>query len=522
MKFLRVTEFRVSNENNLLGSENAGCFVKSKQEYVEALRLLEDLSNCLELKVEFPLENALVDCIQYGGLIEEVEDANASKLGDVEKIVKIYLAYPLPEIRERILRKVYQKLRISSTTAASQNVNFSMEGDKPKAMNNNVYIARFLLRKGILNHLVNGILINKEIAEFEESKLQMSLGQLIVKMIILAFNEIQGDTSSLQARAAAEQREKSHGLPQVQQLNQFLLTFQCLLAQYPELISLVELIEEAGQRNCRYLRILRDLFQSQDHKREFATNVLRASFAVDCSDENVQDVLKSITDLRQPSQKVAQDLELINSGYDYSTFAIMDIVNILQSSQQDYSIKKSSLEQLTMILFDVQAKRGRLLFDGHQGIQDVFTYVVDEIIAAYNTSKNCLKKKVGQLGRDQVLFVNECLRFAFYSYLFFNTEEVIQGFFNKVKNMISNKKAALVEFDENGEVIIPKFEQLLNALVFFAGSLTLRENSLLLLYVSVYQQLWICTKIQKQQLASGQIAKNLSVLIPDFCQDSII
>lgn len=78
-----------------------------------------------------------------------------------------------------------------------------------------------------------------------------------------------------------------------------------------------------------------------------------------------------------------------------------------------------------------------------------------------------------------------------------------------------------MEFDENGEVVVPKFEQLLNALVFFAGSPMLRENSLLLLYVAAYQQLWICTKIQKQQLPSGQIVKSLSILIPDFCQDSL-
>ena len=110
-KFLRVTDFRVRGEGAISGAENAGCFVKSKQEYVEALRLLEDLSSCLELKLEFPLENAIVDCIQYGGLIDEVEGAGVSKLNDVEKIVKMYLAYPLQEIRERILRKIYQKLR---------------------------------------------------------------------------------------------------------------------------------------------------------------------------------------------------------------------------------------------------------------------------------------------------------------------------------------------------------------------------------------------------------------------------
>lgn len=151
----------------------------------------------------------------------------------------------------------------------------------------------------------------------------------------------------------------------MQQLNQFLLTFQCLLSQYPELISLIELIEETGQKNCRYLRLLRDLFQVQEQKREFATSVLKSSFATDCGDETITDVLKTVIDLRQPSVKVASNLDIINSGFDYSTFALMDIVNILQSSQQDYGIKKSSLEQLTMILFDTQGKRGRLLFDGY-------------------------------------------------------------------------------------------------------------------------------------------------------------
>jgi hypothetical protein len=122
--------------------------------------------------MDFPLENAIVDCIQYGGLVDEVEDANSSSLNEVEQIIKMYLAYPVPQIRERILRKIYQKLRISNSVAIAQsNSQFSMEGDKPKAVNNNLYIAKFVLRKGILSHLVNGILINKEIAEFEESKL---------------------------------------------------------------------------------------------------------------------------------------------------------------------------------------------------------------------------------------------------------------------------------------------------------------------------------------------------------------
>jgi hypothetical protein len=90
--------------------------------------------------------------------------------------------------------------------------------------------------------------------------------------------------------------------------------------------------------------------------------VLRSSFSLDCQDEHVKDMLKSCIDLKQPSGRVASNLELINSNYDFSTFGIQDITNILQSSQQDYGIKKSSLEQLTMVLFDVQNKRGRFLF----------------------------------------------------------------------------------------------------------------------------------------------------------------
>lgn len=84
--------------------------------------------------------------------------------------------------------------------------------------------------------------------------------------------------------------------------------------------------------------------------------------SVDCQEEHIKDILKSAIDLRQPSGQVAGNLELVNSNYDFSTFGIQDINNILQSSQQDYAIKKSSLEQLTMVLFDVQNKRGRFLF----------------------------------------------------------------------------------------------------------------------------------------------------------------
>ena len=90
------------------------------------------------------------------------------------------MAIPIPEIRERILRRLYQKLRVGNQGSNTG----------PKALNNNLYLAQFLLRKGVLNHFVNGILINREISENEETRLQMTIGQMIVKTIILCYNEI--------------------------------------------------------------------------------------------------------------------------------------------------------------------------------------------------------------------------------------------------------------------------------------------------------------------------------------------
>ena len=106
----------------------------------------------------------------------------------------------------------------------------------------------------------------------------------------------------------------------------------------------------------------------------------------------------------------------------------------------------------------------------------MFTFVLDEVLSAHTSSKNYLKGKVNNLQKDQILFVNECVRFMVYSYIFFNDEQVIQTFFSKVNKMTSAKKST-----DTQEV--SKFEMLLNALVYFLGSAIMRENCMLLLYI---------------------------------------
>lgn len=57
-----------------------------------------------------------------------------------------------------------------------------------KILSNATLLSKFIYRKNILNHLINGMLINSEVA-MEETKLQMNVGTLIVKILIIAYNE---------------------------------------------------------------------------------------------------------------------------------------------------------------------------------------------------------------------------------------------------------------------------------------------------------------------------------------------
>jgi hypothetical protein len=120
------------------------------------------------------------------------------------------------------------------------------------------------------------MLINQEVAN-EESKLHMTIGQLLIKCMIVAYNE--GGSTSI----------KQNGL------NQFLLTFQSLMPQYPELIGLIDLIEANVDRNCRFLRILRDIFSQDPSKREFSTSVLSQSMSREYQAQ--RDLLVSVVNL---------------------------------------------------------------------------------------------------------------------------------------------------------------------------------------------------------------------------------
>lgn len=125
------------------------------------------------------------------------------------------------------------------------------------------------------------------------------------------------------------------------------------MPQYPELIGLIDLIEANVDRNCRFLRMLRDLYSTDASKREFATNALVGNMSREYQ-QSGRDLLSEAVNLSQPMQDVNQDLDLVNLNYDFTNFDITNITSILQNATSDYAIRKSSLEQLTLLLFDCE------------------------------------------------------------------------------------------------------------------------------------------------------------------------
>jgi len=160
------------------------------------------------------------------------------------------------------------------------------------------------------------------------------------------------------------------------------------MPQYPELIGLIDLIESSINRNCRFLRMLRDIFSHDAGRREFTTQALVGNMAREYKPDG-RDLLASAVNLSQPMHDVSQDLDLVNLNYDFTNFDIVNITSILQNARSDYDIRKSSLEQLVLLLFDCEKKRGKVLFVNH-GVTDVFTFVMGELTSAFRSAKTYL------------------------------------------------------------------------------------------------------------------------------------
>ena len=81
-------------------------FVDTLPQLESALAVLNDLAQCVELKIEFPFEHLLLDCIIFAQLLVD-QDQSSHYISEVEALFQSFLLTPIVEIRERILRQLF-------------------------------------------------------------------------------------------------------------------------------------------------------------------------------------------------------------------------------------------------------------------------------------------------------------------------------------------------------------------------------------------------------------------------------
>ena len=84
-----------------------------------SVQILEDLTEVVEMKINFPFEHLLLDCMVYGNLVAD-HNPNDSRIDQIESLLITYLSMPYPEVRERFLRRLYQRLRVVQAFQTTQ------------------------------------------------------------------------------------------------------------------------------------------------------------------------------------------------------------------------------------------------------------------------------------------------------------------------------------------------------------------------------------------------------------------
>lgn len=143
---------------------------------------------------------------------------------------------------------------------------------------------------------------------------------------------------------------------------------------------------------------------------------------------------------------------------------------------------------------------------------DVFSFVIQEVVTGFNTCKTYMGEKMAEMGPDQLSYLDQCVRFLFFSYVFFNEEPKVKAFFDRVRSF------AAVQ-DQSQETV--QFESVLNALVFMCGLTQTRKAALRLIYLIVFVPFWLKVKVTKTGTDRGA-KRQITFIVPDFSQDSFV
>lgn len=126
---------------------------------------------------------------------------------------------------------------------------------------------------------------------------------------------------------------------------------------------------------------------------------------------------------------MATELDIAaNLPNNYADFDTHNIQQILLCAKSDYALRKQCLEQLAMLLPD-PSKRGKLLFTNQGQICECFTFVLQEMLSAYQTAHAVCENVLSDLPSDQIAYLEQCLKFVTSSALFFADEPLVKAWF---------------------------------------------------------------------------------------------
>lgn len=112
-KFQKVSAFRLHGVSGPDCSYEDMNFVDNVPQMMASIQILDDLTHCIDMKMDFPFEHLLLDCMVFSSLIADQNHmASDNRTDEIERIAVTLLSLPYPEVRERILRRLYQRLRV--------------------------------------------------------------------------------------------------------------------------------------------------------------------------------------------------------------------------------------------------------------------------------------------------------------------------------------------------------------------------------------------------------------------------
>jgi hypothetical protein len=116
-------------------------------------------------------------------------------------------------------------------------------------------------------------------------------------------------------------------------------------------------------------------------------------------------------------------------------------------------------------------------------------------------------------------YINECFKFIFYASVLYSEESEVKGFFSKLRQLyLPSKRDDSKDSGASAQTI----EEFLTSCLFFAGSLSVRSNALKALFMTIFNQAILGSKVSKSQQISGALKKVLLVHVAEFCCDNFL